>query len=84
MLLVADLSISQPMLTTAGAIINGSNGSYTFQLGINVTLKSEPFVSIVAERVYLNGSLIGSSILLNLILLWARCVNLQLLKLEFC
>ena len=41
--------------------MTGVNGSYTFELGVNISLMSETFVSIVNEYLYLNGSLIGSS-----------------------
>ena len=49
------------MITTSGSLMNMTGGGYAFELGVNVSLMSETFVSIVTAHLFLNGSLIGSS-----------------------
>lgn len=56
-----DLSISQPVITTSGSLKNMTGGGYAFELGVNVSLMSDTFVSIVTTNLSLNGSVMGSS-----------------------
>lgn len=56
----ADLSISQPVIYTSGALITNSNGNYAFSVTLNVTVMSESFVSIVGESLFLNGAQLSS------------------------